>query len=185
MAEPLHILAHGGKLAIYSALGQSIIQFLILSTDIDSKTPLSLERDREEVDTGVTFASWVAQGSLIITGSSDGVVKVWDPTRPDPEHFLYNLASFDDPVMSGSLSPDGDALIIGETTGKATVLSYMGRHGPPEPFVQDRSMLAPNASELRTSECEESGVERAKELLRTGQVVLVSEDGGQPSVYGR
>ncbi|KAF3175388.1 hypothetical protein TWF788_008494 [Orbilia oligospora] len=111
----------------------------------ESRTPLSPDRDREEVDTGVTFASWVADGSLFVTGSSDGIVKVWDPARADP--FLYNLATFDDPVMTGAFSPDGDCLMIGETTGKATLLSYMGRHGPPEPFVQDRTMLAPIASE--------------------------------------
>ncbi|EPS38969.1 hypothetical protein H072_7273 [Dactylellina haptotyla CBS 200.50] len=152
--EPLHTLEHG-----------------------DSKTPLNSDRDREETDTGVTFASWAADGSLLVTGSSDGLVKVWDPTRSDP--FLYDLAAFDDPVMSGAFSPEGDSLLIGETTGKATLLSYMGRHGPPEPFVQDRSMLAPIASE---SEEEVSGVRRAQELLRTGQVVLNPEDG---AIYGR
>ncbi|KAF3940676.1 hypothetical protein ABW19_dt0200148 [Dactylella cylindrospora] len=155
--EPLHTLEHG-----------------------ESKTPLNSERDREEIDTGVTFASWAANGSLLVTGSSDGLVKVWDPARAEP--FLYTLAVLDDPVMSGAFSPDGDSLIIGETTGKATLFSYMGRHGPPEPFVQDRTMLAPTASE---EEEEISGVESAKELVRTGQVVLVSEDGGRPSVYGR
>ncbi|KAK6514100.1 hypothetical protein TWF506_008524 [Arthrobotrys conoides] len=121
-SDPLHELGHG-----------------------DSRTPLSPDRDREEVDTGVTFASWVADGGLFVTGSSDGIVKVWDPARADP--FLYNLATFDDPVMTGAFSPAGDCLMIGETTGKATLLSYMGRHGPPEPFVQDRTMLAPTASE--------------------------------------
>ncbi|KAF3926723.1 hypothetical protein ABW21_db0205043 [Orbilia brochopaga] len=155
-SEPLHVLEHG-----------------------DSKTPLSPERDREDADTGVTFASWAtADGGLFITGSSDGLVKVWDPTRADP--FLHNLAAFDDPVMSGAFSPDGTALIIGETTGKATLLSHAGRHGPPEDFVQDRSMLAPSASEV-----EESGVQRAQRLLQTGQVVMVYEDGGRPAVYGR
>lgn len=155
-SEPLHVLEHG-----------------------DSRTPLSPERDREDADTGVTFASWgTGDGSLLVTGSSDGLVKVWDPRRADP--FFYDLAAFDDPVMSGAFSPDGDALIIGETTGKATVLSYAGRHGPLEDFMQDRSMLAPNASEA-----EESGVERAQRLLRAGQVVLVYEDGGRPAVYGR
>lgn len=122
-AEPLHELGHG-----------------------ESRTPLSPDRDREEVDTGVTFASWVADGGLFVTGSSDGIVKVWDPARADP--YLYDLATFDDPVMTGAFSPDGDCLMIGETTGKATLLSYMGRHGPPEPFVQDRTMLAPIASEV-------------------------------------
>ncbi|KAK6352639.1 hypothetical protein TWF730_009457 [Orbilia blumenaviensis] len=121
-AEPLHELGHG-----------------------DSRTPLSPDKDREDVDTGVTFASWVADGGLFVTGSSDGIVKVWDPARAEP--FLYDLATFDDPVMTGAFSPDGDCLMIGETTGKATLLSYMGRHGPPEPFVQDRTMLAPIASE--------------------------------------
>ncbi|KAK6339458.1 hypothetical protein TWF718_008871 [Orbilia javanica] len=112
----------------------------------ESRTPLSPDRDREEVDTGVTFASWAADGGLFATGSSDGIVKVWDPARADP--FLYDLAMFDGPVMAGAFSPDGDCLMIGETTGKATLLSYMGRHGPPEPFVQDRTMLAPIASEV-------------------------------------
>ncbi|KAF3927239.1 hypothetical protein ABW20_dc0107167 [Dactylellina cionopaga] len=153
-SEALHVLEHG-----------------------EPKTPLSPDRDREELDTGVTFASWAADGSLFVTGSSDGVVKVWDPARSDP--FLYDLATFDDPVMSGAFSPDGDSLLIGETTGKATLLSYMGRHGPPEPFVQDRSMLAPIASEV---EEEISGVERAKELLRTGQVLRNPDDG---AIYGR
>ncbi|KAK6347065.1 hypothetical protein TWF696_007145 [Orbilia brochopaga] len=155
-SDPLHVLEHG-----------------------ESKTPLSPDRDREDADTGVTFASWATgDGSLFVTGSSDGLVKVWDPKRADP--FLYNLAELDDPVMSGAFSPDGDALVIGETTGKATLLSHAGRHGPPENFVQDRSMLAPTASEA-----EEGGVERARWLLRTGQVVLVYEDGGRPAVYGR
>ncbi|KAK6498621.1 hypothetical protein TWF481_011202 [Arthrobotrys musiformis] len=120
-ADPLHELVHG-----------------------ESRTPFSPDRDREEVDTGVTFASWAANG-LFVTGSSDGIVKVWDPANADP--FLYDLATFDDPVMTGAFSPDGDCLMIGETTGKATLLSYMGRHGPPGPFVQDRTMLAPIASE--------------------------------------
>ncbi|KAI6780898.1 Rik1-associated factor-like protein [Emericellopsis cladophorae] len=71
-------------------------------------------------DTGVKFTAW---GSLdrLYTGSSDGVVKVWNVRDSNP--FVRKLLETAAPVSCGAFSPDKQKLAIGDATGRLWLYS--------------------------------------------------------------
>ena len=85
--------------------------------------PLDEGRRREEADTGVRFMSWSSNGTHLYTGSSDGVVKCWNPFVADENKHTRDIAFFDSAVMSGAFSPDSTHLLIGLCKGAVHVLS--------------------------------------------------------------
>lgn len=127
--------------------------------------PQALDIPRDLQDTGVAFASWYRDSDYFVTGSSDGVVKVWNPRRGDP--FCYDLASLDGPVMSGSFSPDDSKLMIGLATGTATMLSHLG-DGTTTAFNINNQSVRTTAPVNARREAKQA----ATELINSGKIVL-------------
>ncbi|KAF2121274.1 hypothetical protein BDV96DRAFT_207508 [Lophiotrema nucula] len=87
-----------------------------------SLMPLYEHLNREVTDTGVRFLSWGENATRLYTGSSDGLVKVWDVVRSAEEVFVKDLITVDSGIMSGSFSPDFSKLVLGEVDGSINVL---------------------------------------------------------------
>ncbi|KAE8825415.1 hypothetical protein HRS9139_08525 [Pyrenophora teres f. teres] len=97
--DPLRILSHG----------QSLM-------------PLQEGVKHEITDTGVRFLSWGENATRLYSGSSDGVVKVWDVTRGEENTFIKDLITTDSGIMSGAFSADYSKLLLGEVNGSINVL---------------------------------------------------------------
>ena len=131
--EPLHRLRHGRPI-----------------TDWDHT------RDQEEADTGVMMSLWGLGGTLLYTGSSDGMIKAWDIRRHPADVLVRNVAQFDAGVQCGALSPDGTNLLVGDADGGIHILSSApcGRSTRDEddmiePFEEPISLVrAPSGSGL-------------------------------------
>ncbi|KAF2878194.1 hypothetical protein BDV95DRAFT_480418 [Massariosphaeria phaeospora] len=87
-----------------------------------SLMPLDDFVDREITDTGIRFLSWGTNATRLYSGSSDGVVKVWDVVRSEKDVFIKDLITTDSGIMSGAFSPDYSRLILGEVNGSINVL---------------------------------------------------------------
>ena len=85
--------------------------------------PLDEQQTTEQVDTGVRFMAWSSNGAHLYTGSSDGVVKCWNPFVAEEDKHVRDVATFDSAVMSGAFSPDYTHLLIGLCKGAVHVLS--------------------------------------------------------------
>ncbi|PPJ49794.1 hypothetical protein CBER1_03320 [Cercospora berteroae] len=140
---PLHVLSHGESLNI-----------------------LPHGYDRELTDTGVRFLSWGATSSRLYSGSSDGIVKVWNPYRSADNAHVQDL---DTPrqhrsaVMSGVFSPDHRELLIGTENGRINLFTTGGAVLPkPEQF---KLHTAPEPA------AEDSPLEAAETLLNMGKIV--------------
>jgi WD40 repeat protein len=83
---------------------------------------------REVEDTGVRFCGWNESRTGLVTGSSDGVVKVWDVFRSTEDAYTRDLVSLRSAVMSGAYSPDFSRFVVGEAKGSITVLD-LGKKG--------------------------------------------------------
>jgi len=146
--KPLHILEHGASLNV-----------------------LDHDRHREQADTGLRFLLWSATGSRLYSGSSDGVVKVWNPYRATQSAHVQDAATFQTAIMSGAFSPDCRELLVGEECGRINHLSigYTDEDGEDQKRTVQKFKLfdAPRAVESKVS-----GIEASHELLSTRQVEL-------------
>lgn len=95
--KPIHILRHGDPLEEFSG-------------------------DREKEDTGVKFIAWGNTPDRFYTGSSDGVVKVWN-VRSGRRPLVRDILEVPAPVSYGMFSPDRSKLIIGDASGRVFLLS--------------------------------------------------------------
>ncbi|KAM3423746.1 hypothetical protein BST61_g1153 [Cercospora zeina] len=142
--EPLQVLSHGESLNV-----------------------LPHDRDRELTDTGVRFLSWGATSSRLYSGSSDGIVKVWNPYRSTDNALVEDLDAprqHRSAVMSGAFSPDYRELLIGTENGRINLFTTGGAvmrmpgqfklHTAPEPVAEDSSFAA------------------AETLVNTGKIVI-------------
>ena len=147
-SAPLQVLAHG-----------------------DSLNVLDHDRDREVADTGIRFLSWGATSSRLYSGSSDGVVKLWNPYRSSSEAHIKDTATFTSAIMSGAFSPDCRELLIGEDQGRINMLSV--GHGKKSERSMDRFELdlAPSAT-CGAATGHSDGRKIARELLKSGQIEL-------------
>ncbi|KZM25199.1 uncharacterized protein EKO05_0008487 [Ascochyta rabiei] len=84
--------------------------------------PLQDDIPHDQTDTGVRFLSWGQNATRLYSGSSDGVVKVWDVTRSREDTFVKDLTTTTSGIMSGAFSADYSKLILGEVNGSAHVL---------------------------------------------------------------
>lgn len=82
---------------------------------------------RWEVDTGIRFLSWGGDRTSLFSGSSDGVVKCWNPYRADEDKHIRDVAKFQSAVMSGAFSPDNCSLLIGEDASRLNLLTIGNR----------------------------------------------------------
>lgn len=139
--NPLHVLLHG-----------------------ETCNVLDEDRERELVDTGVRFLSWGATRSRLYTGSSDGVIKLWNPYRSADDIHVKDVASFDSAVMSGAFSPDYRDLLIGEDQGRINLLSIA--HGRSTVRAMQRFELYPAPVPSQKEEL----FAAARELVESGQI---------------
>ena len=92
-------------------------------------------------DAGVNVALWTPGRDRFYTGASDGVIKLWDIRRGDP--FVNNLATLDGHIMSAAFSPSFDSLMVGVSSGSATLFSPRGNRGiPPAEFNEYTDQVA-------------------------------------------
>lgn len=87
-----------------------------------SLMPLQDGVSHERTDTGVRFLSWGQNARRLYSGSSDGVVKVWDITQSKDDVFIEDLITTNSGIMSGAFTADYSKLLLGEVNGTANVL---------------------------------------------------------------
>ncbi|KAK5635216.1 hypothetical protein RRF57_010928 [Xylaria bambusicola] len=78
--------------------------------------------ERDEEDVGVKFAAWATTPDRLYTGSSDGVVKVWN-IRHGQGVLVKDLMEAAAPITYGAFSPDFTRLIIGDGSGRVYLLA--------------------------------------------------------------
>ncbi|KAL6705368.1 hypothetical protein ACN47E_007017 [Coniothyrium glycines] len=155
--DPIHVLSHSRSLM-----------------------PLQDGIKHEVTDTGVRFLSWGENATRLYSGSSDGVVKVWDVTRAADDTFVKDLVTFNSGIMTGAFSQDSSKLVLGEVNGSVNVLEtgrddctmsdverlrYISYQDEEE---KDDSMVGPLESNSN------SGIEEGRRLLQTMQLQTVA-----------
>jgi hypothetical protein len=83
--------------------------------------PLQEDLHYERTDTGVRFLSWGDNATRLYSGSSDGIVKVWDVTRSKEDTYVKDLITLDSGIMAGAFSHDFSKLVVGEVNGSVNV----------------------------------------------------------------
>lgn len=148
--EPLHILAHGPTKMVPPVDGQL-----------------------EDWDTGVSVAEWLPQSDYLMTGASDGCLKLWDTRLGTP--FVRNIAEFDSAIGSADFNCDRDMLGVGESSGRVTFLDWHGPLGGGElrKFQLQQAVVEGTGNE---------GIMAARELLASGRVEI-REHHGLRSVF--
>ncbi|KAF2688762.1 WD40 repeat-like protein [Lentithecium fluviatile CBS 122367] len=142
-----------------------------------SLMPLDDYIDREITDTGIRFLSWGDNATRLYTGSSDGVVKVWNVVRSEEETFVKDLVATDSGIMSGAFSSDKSKLILGEVNGTVNVLEV----GREDCSVRDAEKLkyipykeAPGEiSQPIEAHSADSGIASAAALLQSGSMMTI------------
>lgn len=77
--------------------------------------------EREQEDVGVKFAAWATTTDRLYTGSSDGIVKVWN-IRQGKAVLVRRLIEVAGPITYGAFSPDCTKLVIGDGAGRVHLL---------------------------------------------------------------
>jgi hypothetical protein len=148
--------------------------------------PLQDDIPHEVTDTGVRFLSWGDNSSRLYSGSSDGVVKVWDVTRSQNDMHVKDLVHTDSGIMSGAFSPDFSKLLLGEVNGSVSVLEVGGAGtdtGPEElryvSWISEEKQgdKEPALASTVLSAVPGSAAEMTNHLLETGQLQLVPMGG--------
>lgn len=93
-----------------------------------SLMPLQEDVSHERTDTGIRFLSWGQNARRLYSGSSDGVVNVWDVTQAQEDTFVKDLITTNSGIMSGAFTDDFSKLLLGEVDGTANILE-VGRNG--------------------------------------------------------
>ncbi|KAI4621698.1 hypothetical protein J4E80_004068 [Alternaria sp. BMP 0032] len=153
--DPLRVLSHGSSLM-----------------------PLQEGIKHEITDTGIRFLSWGENATRLYSGSSDGVVKVWDVTRAEENTFIKDLVTTDSGIMSAAFSPDYSKLVVGEVNGSINVLE-VGRDDTSikdadrlryVPYQDDEQDDIQDESGDITRLAPESGIAEGNYLLQTQQL---------------
>ncbi|KAK5163606.1 uncharacterized protein LTR77_010555 [Saxophila tyrrhenica] len=145
--KPLHVLEHEASLSV-----------------------LDHDREREIADTGIRFLSWGATGSRLYSGSSDGVVKIWNPYMSSQNAHVKDVATFTSALMSGAFSPDYRELLIGEDQGRINLLSV--GYGEKTVRTVERFDFHPAPAPKKDYNSLPEGHEAAKSLVDSGQVMI-------------
>jgi WD40 repeat protein len=109
--QPVHILEHGTSLEGFD------------------------DEIAEKWDTGVKFTAWGKTPDRFYTGSSDGVVRVWN-VRNRRKPFVRALLEAPAPISSGAFSPDMDKLAIGDAAGRLYLFSLDQRDAPERRYLK-------------------------------------------------
>ena len=139
--EPLYVLAHGR-----------------------TKTVPPVDGQLEDWDTGVSVAEWLPQSDYLMTGGSDGFLKLWDVRLGSP--LIRDIAEFNSAVSSADFNCDRDMLGVGEASGSVTFFDW---HGPLvagdglRKFQLEQNVVEGNGNE---------GILAARELVASGRVEI-------------
>lgn len=106
--RPIHVLAHGPPLE-------------------------GITVGDNEDDTGVKFTAWAASLDRFYTGSSDGVVKVWNIRGREAKGRVILEAPAQ--ISHGAFSPDYSKLVIGDASGRVFILSIGEDEEKPPSFI--------------------------------------------------
>ncbi|KAI1869152.1 uncharacterized protein JN550_006139 [Neoarthrinium moseri] len=77
--------------------------------------------EKELEDVGVKFLAWGTTADRLYTGSSDGVVKVWNIRHGKAVH-VRDLVEVPGPITAGAFSPNFTKLVIGDGSGKVHLI---------------------------------------------------------------
>lgn len=126
---------------------------------------LEHDRPRWEVDTGIRFLQWGNTHTSLFSGSSDGVVKRWNPYLAAEDTHVKDIVTFHSAIMSGAFSPDFSSLLIGEDQGRLNLL---------EVGNEDRCVRDMDRFSLIAAPEHSKGPDKPphRELLDSGQVVF-------------
>lgn len=141
----------------------------------DPLLPLRHDIPREDADTGVRFNAWGHERRRLYTGSSDGMVKVWDIYQAPEDVLVKNAAVLESGVMSGSFSPDMDRLLLGEVKGTISVLEVGSELLSIKDTDDFEVISAPLPEGLLRSvhaQDEDSGAKAARRRVANGEIVL-------------
>lgn len=108
--KPLHVLAHGPPIE-------------------------GIRVNDAEDDTGVKFTAWGSSLDHFYTGSSDGVVKVWN-VRSEKKDKGKVILEASAQISFGAFSPDRSKLVVGDASGRVFLLSVDEDDGKPPTFVK-------------------------------------------------
>lgn len=147
--------------------------------------------NKEVEDVGVKFIAWGTTTDRLYTGSSDGVVKVWNIRHGKAVH-LRDLMEVPGPITAGAFSPDHSKLVVGDGSGRVYMLSLddetknaqssgsglvrMSIGGRlktirrPRPFIPHAEVPPPNYDS--SSETLHLGQQRAREYVQRGEIGL-------------
>ncbi|CAN8103746.1 unnamed protein product [Discula destructiva] len=120
-----------GKTYVWdTALGDKPIQILTHGPPLEG-----IRIDDAEDDTGVKFTAWGSSLDRFYTGSSDGVVKVWN-VRSEKKAKGKVILEASAQISCGAFSPDRSRLIVGDASGRVFVLSVDEDDGKPPTFIK-------------------------------------------------
>ncbi|RMX83121.1 hypothetical protein D0869_05546 [Hortaea werneckii] len=145
---PLHTLSHGNSVNV-----------------------LDHDRDSELADTGVRFLSWGSTSSRLYSGSSDGVVKVWNPYRATSGALVKDVATFQTAIMSGAFNHDFRDLLIGEECGRLNLLQVDARGDEDTQSARPQKFKLQNAPRPQRDNSEVSGKVAGDELLQSRRII--------------
>jgi len=97
----------------------------ILHSFAHGKSLVELDQGQavEAIDTGIRFVQWGESQRNLFSGSSDGVVALWNPYVSPEDAYVRKVVQLGSSIMSGAFSPDYSNLLLGEEDGTVTVLS--------------------------------------------------------------
>lgn len=162
--KPIHVLAHGPPLE-------------------------GIRINDAEDDTGVKFTAWGSSLDRFYTGSSDGVVKVWN-VRSEKKAKGKVILEASAQISFGAFSPDRSRLVIGDASGRIFVLSVDEDDGKPPMFIKLPGALSSIKRRMPTEvehhaappsppgTVEMSGVTAARDFLAARQL----RDTGDPTI---
>ncbi|KAF2146103.1 uncharacterized protein K452DRAFT_294708 [Aplosporella prunicola CBS 121167] len=131
---------------------------------------------QEKLDTGIRFASWGHDRSCFYTGSSDGVLKSWNPYRATEDVHNRDIVTLNSGIMSGALSPDFSSLLLGEVNGSVNVLEV----GQSDRTLRDMRRLKlmpayesdPLAQLESTKRVVGEGVTAARDMISSDEITI-------------
>lgn len=135
---------------------------------------------QEDADAGVMMTVWGLDSARFYTGSSDGIIKCWNPFRAPEDALIENVADLGANVQSGAFSPDFTQLLVGDSDGGVHILSsapynhWAGSTDPGSDTTEMELVEACGTSGPREADSDagNEGILEARRLLTTGQLVL-------------